>query len=104
MADENIYRNTLVDTVSNATNCGVVTISVSAAVYISSQQCKECWIYTFAGNTVYVNFNGTAAAGAGFTIGGTSSINLFGPMAIANLSAINVYSAGVATVCVVWRG
>lgn len=103
MVDENIYRNTPVDTVSNSTNCGVVTISVSAAAYITSQPCKECWIYTYAGNTVYVRFNGVAAAGAGFTIGGTSSINLFGPMAISNLSVINVYSAGVATVCVIWR-
>ena len=104
MADENIYQNARVDTVTGATNCGVVTISIAAAAYITSQPCRECWIYTFAGNTVYVRFNGTAAAGAGFTIGGTSSINLFGPFAISNLSAINVYSAGVATVCVIWRG
>ena len=104
--DENIYRNTPVDTVSNATNCGIVSISVSAAVYISSQPCRECWIRTQVANSVYINLNAAAAVGAGMPLVANSALNMaeFGPLAISNLSAINLYSAGVATVWIVWRG
>ena len=106
MGDENIYRNTPVDTVSNATNCGVVTLSVAAAVYVTSQPCRECWIKTASANTVFVNLNAVAAASAGFALLANSALNMaaFGPLAISNLSAINLYSAAVATVWIVWRG
>jgi|SRR3990167_6333876 len=103
MADEHKYWNTTRDTVSK--QWGVVVISTDAAAYVSTQPCKECWIKTKAGNSVYINIDATAAATNGYPLVGNSSqvMSEIGPLPISNLSALNLFPVAICTVFILWR-
>jgi len=103
VADEHKYWNTTRDTVSK--QWGVVVISTDAAAYVSSQPCKECWIKTKAGSSVYVTFDTTATATNGFPLTANSSMNMaeIGPLPISNLSIINLFPVALCTVYILWR-
>lgn len=102
MADEHIYRNTPTNVVSK--EWGVAVWSAAAAAYVSSQQCKECWIITAPGNSVFVNFDATATATNGIPISAsTVHRQSLGPLPISNLSVINIFPKSACTAWIIWR-
>jgi hypothetical protein len=103
MGDEHKYWNTDLGVVSK--QWGVVVISTDAAAYVSSQPCKECWIKTKAGNSVYINIDNTATATNGFPLCGISSqvMSEIGPLPMSNLSSLNLFPVAICTVFILWR-
>ncbi len=103
MADELIYQNTPVDLISK--KAGVVLVEVSTSAALSSQPCRDVIIKVKAGSSIWVNFDTTAAATTSFPLVANSALNMaeLGPLPIANLSMVNLFSAAAVTVFVLWR-